>query len=633
MTSRSSTPPTSTTTTTTTMTQPLVSIDLKQLIDNLIHSAVKCDIATNVNKDAIKESMEKALPLFDKTKMTEPQQVEWRSNVEIPLRQSLGQLFKSDQTSIQQIDNLIQFIIYLFELGYIDTMLVYLLEDMFDSNSISRSIQLFALLESRVEFFSQDALVSSTSKSKLVIIKICVELLRRLSKSTNPESCGRVLIFLAYLFPLSDPSGLNSKSVNNLRPDDLIRGDSLIDGGDVAMQVDSSISDTTTVDMNFYKQFWALQSYFQNPYQLITNGPASGFVSGNAATLNKERWTHFTQSIDLVLTTFATHINLDELASLPKDHYFTKYLTNSNLMKLQLKDSIFRRNILTQLLFTFQFLDVTSHKNPTLFTDEHKQSIQNQSIKAIKILSQTQPNGNQFAECLNMVLKRETNWIAWKRDQSCKSFEKPSCPPIVVKRRKVKKHDPSKVSLGNAELSRLWNISNDNHEFLKQETKLSLDTYLMPLRSEKVRLDEEARAEAEKKERRKQKEIKRHEEHEKRQQDLAEKKRKNPEYEPTEEDEDPIEVDSDDLEDLDEPQPLLKDDQMYIWKTLRLMSRQRLECFKASDSKLNVDNIVQAYFQKAVQSPKMSKGSVSGNNNQMIIDKPLSAPPPPTSSV
>eukprot|EP01133_Synstelium_polycarpum_P019467 gene19467-23310_t len=458
-------------------------------------------------------------------------------------------------------------------LGYIDAIpLSQLIEDLFDSKSIAQSIKIFSFLESRAEFFSQDSFVGN-SRAKNIILKICIELLRRLSRSTNPEPCGRILIFLAYLFPLSDPSGLNAKSVNNIHKDlETLDMTSLI-------EYEESNGGGGTVDLNFYKQFWGLQTYFQNPYQLFVgvapSAIAQGFIQGTAQvplTLAKDKWTHFTESLDLVLTTFATAINLDELAATPSTHYFTKYLTSANLMKLQLKDATFRRNILTQLLITFQFIEITAAKNPTVLGDTHRAAITNLASRAYKIIAATPPNGQHFADCLAAALKREANWISWKRDTSCRSFERPSCQPIVVKRRKTKRVDPTKISMGNPELSRLWNLSVDNAASLKTDVRPSLDTYVNPLKEEHSQREEAARRDAEKAERLKVKEAQRKEDSERRREALEEKKRIQPDYVPTEEDEDPLEFDSDDLEDLDDPKPLLKDEPIYVWKTLRLMS-------------------------------------------------------------
>lgn len=48
------------------------------------------------------------------------------------------------------------------------------------------------------------------------MLRSFLEFLRRLSKSDDPSFRGRILIFLANVFPLSDRSGLNIKGEYNL---------------------------------------------------------------------------------------------------------------------------------------------------------------------------------------------------------------------------------------------------------------------------------------------------------------------------------------------------------------------------------------------------------------------------------
>lgn len=47
------------------------------------------------------------------------------------------------------------------------------------------------------------------------LLRICNSLKRRLSRSQDTALCGRILIFLASIFPLCDRSGVNLKSTFN----------------------------------------------------------------------------------------------------------------------------------------------------------------------------------------------------------------------------------------------------------------------------------------------------------------------------------------------------------------------------------------------------------------------------------
>ena len=91
-----------------------------------------------------------------------------------------------------------------------------LLEDLFDTLVISEADQLWKLVEARAAALSP--LLSDTpeksTRAKLTLIRTCNELLRRLSKSKNTNFCGRILMLLSYVLPLSDRSGVNIKGIS-----------------------------------------------------------------------------------------------------------------------------------------------------------------------------------------------------------------------------------------------------------------------------------------------------------------------------------------------------------------------------------------------------------------------------------
>lgn len=62
----------------------------------------------------------------------------------------------------------------------------------------------------------------TTVKGKgLTLLRLCNELLRRLSKAKNTVFCGRILMLLSNVFPLGERSGVNLKgeyNVDNITP-------------------------------------------------------------------------------------------------------------------------------------------------------------------------------------------------------------------------------------------------------------------------------------------------------------------------------------------------------------------------------------------------------------------------------
>lgn len=109
-----------------------------------------------------------------------------------------------------------------------------------------------------------------------------------------------------------------------------------------------------------------------------------------------------------------------------------------------------------------------------------------------KLLEETPPNGAAFANCVRHMLKREELWNNWKND-GCKEFKRPG-PPIdeqtlpPAKKEKLNLGDhirdatkQKKFYMGNAELTRLWNLCPDNLQACRGEDRNflpSIESYL-----------------------------------------------------------------------------------------------------------------------------------------------------------
>lgn len=68
-----------------------------------------------------------------------------------------------------------------------------LLEDTFEALTISECERVFDFLESRSPLLLSPKMFA---KSKLVLLRMCNEVLRRLSKASNTEFCGRCAALL-----------------------------------------------------------------------------------------------------------------------------------------------------------------------------------------------------------------------------------------------------------------------------------------------------------------------------------------------------------------------------------------------------------------------------------------------------
>lgn len=147
-----------------------------------------------------------------------------------------------------------------------------LLEDLFDTQVISEAEQLWGLVEKRAAALTPFLGAGpECTRAKLTLIRTCNELLRRLSKSKNTNFCGRILMLLAYVLPLSERSGVNLKGisatseldVDEAEPDDGMPREA----GAVAAAADEAPA--ASVDFAFYKTFWELQQAFSKPTSVL----------------------------------------------------------------------------------------------------------------------------------------------------------------------------------------------------------------------------------------------------------------------------------------------------------------------------------------------------------------------------
>lgn len=144
------------------------------------------------------------------------------------------------------------------------TMPVVLLGDIFDALTLNKCEQMFSYVENGVNIWKEELFFVACKNN---LLRMCNDLLRRLSRSQNTVFCGRILLFLAKFFPFSERSGLNIVSEFNLENTTEFGGDNsstLKDALDEDMVVDDSKS-KLKIDYNLYCRFWSLQDFFRNP--------------------------------------------------------------------------------------------------------------------------------------------------------------------------------------------------------------------------------------------------------------------------------------------------------------------------------------------------------------------------------
>lgn len=365
-----------------------------------------------------------------------------------------GQSIDEEGSTQSHIPRLLDIVLYLCEKEHIEGGMIFqLLEDLTEISTMRNCKDIFGYIESKQDVLGKLELFA---RGKLVMLRTCNQLLRRLSKANDVVFCGRILMFLAHFFPLSERSAVNIKGVFNTSN---------------VTKYEKDPPDGISIDFNFYKTFWSLQEHFCNPASLALTPP---------------KWQKFVSSLMVVLNTFESQPlsdeegdanNLEEEAA----NFSIKYLTSSKLMSLELKDPSFRRHILVQCLILFDYLKAPGKNEKDLPSESMKDEIKSYEEHAKKLLEMTPPKGKDFLNKVEHILEREKNWVWWKRD-GCPPFEKQAIEKKVVQDG-AKKRRP-RWRMGNKELSQLWKWADQNPNALSDPQRVrtpSITEYWKPL--------------------------------------------------------------------------------------------------------------------------------------------------------
>uniref|UniRef100_A0A8C2BN65 THO complex 1 n=1 Tax=Cyprinus carpio TaxID=7962 RepID=A0A8C2BN65_CYPCA len=353
-----------------------------------------------------------------------------------------------------------------------------LLGDVLDCLPLDQCDKIFSFVEENVSTWKSSTFYSA---GKNYLLRMCNDLLRRLSKSQNTVFCGRIQLFLARLFPLSEKSGLNLQSQFNLdnitvfnkNEQDSTLGLQHTEVKEEGMDVeegemgdeDAPAPCTIPIDYNLYRKFWTLQDYFRNPVQCY----------------DKFSWMTFLKFSDETLAVFksyklddmqASKRKLEEMRTAAGDHvYFAKFLTSEKLMDLQLSDSNFRRHILLQYLILFQYLkgQVKFKSSSCVLNDDQSLWIEDTTKLVYQLLKETPPDGDKFASMVEHILNTEENWNSWK-NEGCPSFVKER-PAETKPIRPSRKRQAPEDFLGKDRNRLLWNLNHDNMEACKSDSR------------------------------------------------------------------------------------------------------------------------------------------------------------------
>lgn len=200
------------------------------------------------------------------------------------LKAALDQVFRDvmldvlQDSDVEKLQNYVKYSIEACRIGMITpTMPVVLLGDIFDAITLNKCEEMFTFVENGVHIWKEDLFFSSCKNN---LLRMCNDLLRRLSRTQNTVFCGRILLFLAKFFPFSERSGLNIVSEFNLENITEYRTDTASSLKETIAELDTESEDKKfTIDFNLYCKFWALQDFFRNPNQCYNKVQWKTFVA------------------------------------------------------------------------------------------------------------------------------------------------------------------------------------------------------------------------------------------------------------------------------------------------------------------------------------------------------------------
>ncbi|KAK7945382.1 hypothetical protein WMY93_001110 [Mugilogobius chulae] len=347
-----------------------------------------------------------------------------------------------------------------------------LLGDVLDCLPLDQCDKIFTFVEENVSTWKSNTFYTA---GKNYLLRMCNDLLRRLSKSQNTVFCGRIQLFLARLFPLSEKSGLNLQSQFNLEnitvfnknEQESTLGQKHTEEKEEGMDVEEGEMGeeegpapcSIPIDYTLYRKFWTLQDYSETlcSYSDDTLAVFKSFKLDDMQASKKK---------------------LEELRASSGEHvYFAKFLTSEKLMDLQLSDSNFRRHILLQYLILFQYLkgQVKFKSSTCVINDDQSTWIEETTKLVYQLLKEIPPDGDKFATMVEHMLDSEDNWNSWK-NEGCPSFERGRETQEPSRKRAAPedflgKGPDRKIFMGNDELTRLWNLNPDNMEACKSESR------------------------------------------------------------------------------------------------------------------------------------------------------------------
>ena len=311
--------------------------------------------------------------------------------------------------------------------------------------------------------------------SKFVLLRICNKLLRLLSSSSNNNNnddanfAGEIMLLLAQVFPLSERSAMNvlgGFNVGNVcRVEGLEEFEQRSSGG-------GGDGGSSSVGYEFYSKFWGVQKVFTDPAGTILTSSTSARGGGGGGSANDrvQAYESFIKDVTDILEAFEStpiveqdnkigdgndkNQSTDEEEQHHPVQKHHKYLTNSQLLHLQLKDPTLRIHFLTQLLIILSYLSTlppsllptgvqsTAGADTSKLMGQIRQTqlkqlgliekrVQKLLLRATTSAAGSDVNNNSSGSSKNNGMWKALQWILRDRESMWKNWKKAKCLPAM----------------------------------------------------------------------------------------------------------------------------------------------------------------------------------------------------------
>lgn len=336
-----------------------------------------------------------------------------------------------------------------------------LLEDSFDSLplSLTRILWTYGPAEWLPNICDETLLFNQGSK--YVLIRVANKLLKSLSVNAENQAAsfaGEISMTLAAVFPLSERSAVNV--LGSFHTDNIVKFESMEEW--IEKKGSEKEQQELVMNYDFYSKLWGVQQTFTNPKELLPLGSTNWnenldnfleevkfifslfegrkFKSDLIKHLNA-RWKkakHGTISRQKIQSDGDAEMkdatdNQESIESLAPSRQY-KYLTNSQLIHLQLQDPEIRVHFLTQLLIISKYLTSSlaafsmtpagSNVSTKMICEKNQVTLHQLEVRAAELMKAIPPNGEEHFKTLEWILKdRESIWRRWKKNKCEPSIE------------------------------------------------------------------------------------------------------------------------------------------------------------------------------------------------------------------